>query len=130
MKSQVGNLQIVVYSQTFFDINYADLARWTKTLPNAPKSCFITFGQNLSYFAACAGHGSMWAGLPSEFEDRLRKTYDTPSCVSLGTKNAWFVGYPDGFIAWKFHGNYGALEKILESAAPGAVSVSVRVGWM
>ncbi|KAH7402542.1 hypothetical protein BKA66DRAFT_449010 [Pyrenochaeta sp. MPI-SDFR-AT-0127] len=110
------------YSQTYFDVNYADLARWTKSFPNAPRSCFITFGQNLSYFASAPGRGSIWAGIPSELEDKVRKAFDTPCCVALGAKNAWFVLYPDGYLAWKFYGHYSGLNKILTDAAPRSVS--------
>jgi hypothetical protein len=110
--------------QTYFEMNYVDLSRWTKTLPNASKSCFVTFGLNLSYFASAPGHGSIWAGIPSDLEDKVRKAFDTPCCVSLGAHNAWFVLWPDGNFAWKFHGNYSALNKILTEAAPGSISVS------
>ncbi|KAF1842372.1 uncharacterized protein K460DRAFT_370340 [Cucurbitaria berberidis CBS 394.84] len=110
------------YSQTYFDVNYADLARWTKSFPNAPRLCFVTFGQNLSYFASAPGHGSIWGGIPSELEDKVRKAFDTPCCVALGQKNAWLVLYPDGYIAWKFYGHYSALDKILKDAAPQSVS--------
>jgi hypothetical protein len=113
-----------VYSQTYFDINYPDLAQWTKSFPNAARSCFVTFGQNLSYFACAPGHGSIRVGIPSDLEDTLRKSFDTPSCVSLGMKHAWFILYPDGRVAWIFHGHYSALNKILLGAAPGPVTVS------
>ncbi|KAF2632833.1 hypothetical protein BU25DRAFT_427670 [Macroventuria anomochaeta] len=110
------------YSQTYFETNYTDLSRWTKTLPNASRTCFVTFGLNLSYFACAPGHGSIWAGIPSELEDKVRKSFDTPSCVSLGAHNAWFVLWPDGNCSWKFNGHYHALDKILTEAAPRSVS--------
>jgi hypothetical protein len=115
---------IAVYSQTYFDINYPDLARWTKSFPNAARSCFVTFGQNLSYFACAPGHGSIWAGIPSELEDTVRKSFDTLCYISLGMKNAWFVSYADGRVAWKFQDHYSALNKILINAEPGSVTVS------
>jgi hypothetical protein len=115
---------IAVYSQIYFDISYPALAQWTKFFPNAARSCFVTFGQNLSYFACAPGHGSIWAGISSDLEDTLRESFDTPSCVSLGMKHAWFILYPDGRVAWKFQGHYSALNKILMEAAPGFVTVS------
>jgi hypothetical protein len=124
--TQPTTLTLAVYSQTHFETNYAELVRWTKTMPHAPRSCFVTFGQNLSYFACATGYGSVWAGIPSELEDKLRKTFDTPSCVALGSKNAWAVIYPDGFIAWKFYGHYSALDKILKEAVPRSVAVRLR----
>lgn len=96
-------------------------------MPNAPRSAFITFGQNLSYFACAPGHGSLWAGIPSELEDKVRKTFDTPSCVGLGKHNAWVVVYPDGYLAWKFYGHYSGLDKILAEAAPRSVAVSLHL---
>jgi hypothetical protein len=125
-RKQPSGLMIIVYSQTYFDISYPDLAQWTKSLPNAARSCFVTFGRNLSYFACAPGHGSIWAGIPSELEDTVRKSLDTPCYVSLGMKNAWFVSYPDGRVVWKFHGHYSPLNKILIDAAPGSVTVSLK----
>ena len=87
----------------------------------------MTFGQNLSYFACAPGHGSIWGGINMELEDKLRKAYDTPSSVGLGKHNAWVVVYPDGYIAWKFYGHYGALDKILNAAEPRSVSVSLAL---
>ncbi|KAF1830408.1 hypothetical protein BDW02DRAFT_101807 [Decorospora gaudefroyi] len=110
------------YSQTYFDIHYPDLARWTKSIPGAARSCFVTFGQHLGYFACAPGHGSIWAGIPSELEDTVRKSFDAPSCVSLGMKDAWFVLYPDGRLAWNFHGHYSALNKILADVVAGSVT--------
>ncbi|KAF2997383.1 hypothetical protein E8E13_004722 [Curvularia kusanoi] len=111
-----------VYSQTYFENNYPDLCRWTKSLPNASSSCFVTFGLGLGYFASAPGQGSIWAGIPSEMEDKLRKSYETPCCVALGAYNSWFVLWPGGDFSWKFHGHYSALEKILSEAAPQSVS--------
>lgn len=113
-----------VYSQSYFDFNYPDLSRWTKTVPNAARVCFVTFGTGLSYFACAPGHGSVWAGVPSELTDKVQKAFDTPCCVSLGMDQAWFVLWPDGYCSWKFHGHYGELDKILNEAAPRTVSVS------
>ncbi|KAH7079171.1 hypothetical protein BKA63DRAFT_507864 [Paraphoma chrysanthemicola] len=110
------------HSQAHFEQTYADLARWTKSFPQAPRSCFVTFGQNLSYFACAPGRGSIWGGIPSELEDKVRKAIDTPLCVGLGKHNAWVVLYPDGYIAWKFYGHYSALDKILAEAAPRSVA--------
>ncbi|KAF3040323.1 hypothetical protein E8E12_008384 [Didymella heteroderae] len=90
------------YSQTYFETNYTDLVRWTKTLPNASSACFVTFGLN-SYFACAAGSGSIWAGIPSAHD-------------------AWFVLWPNGDCSWKFNGHYKALDKILNEAAPRSVS--------
>jgi hypothetical protein len=116
---------ITVYSQAFFDFNYPDLSRWTKTIPNAARSCFITFGPGLSYFACAQGNGSVWAGVSSELTDKVQKAYDTPSTAALGMDGAWFVMWPDGYFTWKFYGNYGALDKILTEAAPRSVAVSI-----
>lgn len=115
---------MIVYSQTYFEQNYPDLSRWTKTFPNASKICFVTFGLNLSYFASAPGHGSIWAGIPSDLEDKVRKSFEPPCCVSLGSHNAWFALWPDGNCSWKFHGYYSALDRILTEAAPRSVSVS------
>jgi len=114
-----------VYSQTYFEITYPDLCRWTKTLPDASRNCFVTFGLSLSYFACAPGHGSIWAGIPSELEDKVRKSLDTPCCVSLGAYNAWFVLWPDGNCTWKFNGHYNALDRILNEAVPRSVAVSI-----
>ena len=103
------------------------MSHWIKTISVAPKACFVTFGLNLSYFACAPGHGSIWAGIPSELEDKLRKSFDTPCCVSLGVHNAWFMLWPDGTCTWKFNGHYSVLEKILTEAAPRSVSVSNAV---
>ncbi|KAL1612052.1 hypothetical protein SLS60_000275 [Paraconiothyrium brasiliense] len=111
-----------VYSQNFFDSNYPDLSRWTKTIPNAPRSCYVTFGQGYSYFASAPGRGSVWAGIPSELSDKIQKAYDTPCCVALGMNNAWFVLWPDGYYSWKFYGGYSGLDKILTDAEPRSVS--------
>ncbi|KAJ4984296.1 hypothetical protein SVAN01_10201 [Stagonosporopsis vannaccii] len=110
------------YSQTYFESTYSDLCRWTKTLPNASRSCFVTFGSGLSYFACAPGYGSIWAGIPSELENKIRKSLDTPCCVSLGAHNAWFVLWPDGDCAWNFNGHYNALDRILREATPRSVS--------
>ncbi|KAF2787561.1 hypothetical protein K505DRAFT_316474 [Melanomma pulvis-pyrius CBS 109.77] len=110
------------YSQTTFDLNYPDLSRWTKTIPNAPRACFVTFGPNLSFFASARGHGSIWAGIPSDLSDKVQKAYDTPNCVSLGMNKAWFVMWPDGYYSWKFYGSYGGLDRILTDAEPRTVS--------
>ncbi|PSN70459.1 hypothetical protein BS50DRAFT_487912 [Corynespora cassiicola Philippines] len=112
----------IFYSQTHFDNNYPDLSRWTKTIPNAPRSCNVTFGTNFSYFASAPGHGSIWAGIPTELGDKVQKAFDTPCCVSLGVKDAWFVLWPDGYFAWKFYGHYAALDKILTEAEPRTVT--------
>ncbi|USP82424.1 hypothetical protein yc1106_09698 [Curvularia clavata] len=110
------------FSQTYFDVNYPDLARWSKSFSNAARSCFITFGQNFSYFACAQGRGSIWAGIPSDLEAKVRKSNETPTCVSLGAKNAWFLMYPDRRLAWDFHGHYSILNKIIVDAAPGAIT--------
>ncbi|UPX13526.1 uncharacterized protein EKO05_0004032 [Ascochyta rabiei] len=110
------------YSQTYFEQTYPDLSRWTKTLPDASRTCFVTFGLKLSYFASALGHGSIWAGIPSELEDQVRKSFETPSCVSLGAHGAWFVLWPDGHRSWNFYGYYKALDKALTEAAPASVS--------
>ncbi|KAF2868048.1 hypothetical protein BDV95DRAFT_168786 [Massariosphaeria phaeospora] len=110
------------YSQTHFDINYPDLAQWTKRIPSAPRACFVTFGEGLSYFAAAPGHGSIWAGIPSDLSDKVQKAFDTPCCVALGKKNAWFVLWPDGYYSWKFYGHYAGLDTILTDAEPRSVS--------
>jgi hypothetical protein len=44
--------------------------------------------------------------------------------VGLGKHNAWVLLYADGHIAWKFHGHYSALDKILNEAVPRSVAVS------
>jgi len=112
----------IFYSQTYFDLNYPDLSRWTKMIPNAARSCFVTFGPGLSYFACSPGHGSTWAGVSSELTDKVQKAFDTPSCVALGAKGSWFVSWPDGYYSWKFYGCYSGLDKILNEAAPRTVS--------
>ncbi|KAF1975474.1 hypothetical protein BU23DRAFT_552431 [Bimuria novae-zelandiae CBS 107.79] len=112
----------ILYSQNVFDINYPDLSRWTKTIPNAPRSCYVTFGQGYSYFASAPGRGSVWAAIPSELSDKVQKAYDTPCCVALGMNNAWFVLWPDGYYSWKFYGGYNGLDKILTEAEPRSVS--------
>ncbi|KAF2132222.1 hypothetical protein P153DRAFT_364650 [Dothidotthia symphoricarpi CBS 119687] len=112
----------IFYDQNSFEKNYPDLCAWTKTIPNAPQSCFVTFGQKLSYFASAPGRGSIWAGIPSELEDKVRKAFDTPCCVSLGASKAWFVLWPDGYYSWKFYGSYGALNQILTEAEPRSVA--------
>ncbi|KAF1951776.1 hypothetical protein CC80DRAFT_495916 [Byssothecium circinans] len=112
----------IFYSQDFFDQHYPDLSRWTKAVPNAPRSCFVTFGTGHSYFASAPGRGSVWAGIPSELSDKIQKAYDTPCCVALGSHNAWFVMWPDGYYSWKFHGCYSDLDKILADAEPRSVS--------
>ncbi|KAF1934194.1 uncharacterized protein M421DRAFT_415243 [Didymella exigua CBS 183.55] len=112
----------LLYSQTYFENIYTDLVRWTKTLPNASSACFVTFGLNLSYFACAPGSGSIWAGIPSELEDKVRKSFETPTCVALGSHDAWFVLWPNGDFSWKFNGHYNALDKILTEAAPQSVS--------
>ncbi|KAJ4293271.1 hypothetical protein N0V90_008553 [Kalmusia sp. IMI 367209] len=114
-----------VYSQSFFDTNYPDLSRWTKTIPNAPRACYVTFGQGYSYFASAPGRGSVWAAIPSELSDKVQKAYDTPCCVGLGVNQAWFVMWPDGYYSWKFYGGYGGLDRILTEAEPRSVSVSL-----
>ncbi|KAF9699004.1 hypothetical protein EKO04_003232 [Ascochyta lentis] len=110
------------YSQTYFEQTYTDLSQWTKTLPNASRTCFVTFGLNLSYFASAPGHGSIWAGIPSELEDKVRKSFETPCCVSLGAYGAWFVLWPRGLRSWNFYGHYKALDKILTEAGPNSIS--------
>lgn len=114
------------YTQGSFETTYVDLTRWLKGLTNAPRSCFLTFGPNQSYFACAASQGSIWGGIPSELEDKVRKSYDTPLCVGLGKHNAWVVLYPDGYLVWKFYGHYSALDKILKDATPGSVAVSLH----
>lgn len=113
-----------VYSQTYFDFNYPDLAAWTKRIPNAPRACFVTFGPGLSYFGCAQGHGSVWAGVSSELTDKVQKAYDTPSSAALGVNSAWFVMWPDGYFAWKFYGAYEGLDKELKGAEPRSVAVS------
>lgn len=93
-------------------------------LPNASTSCFVTFGLNFSYFASAPGQGSIWAGIPPELEDTIRKSSEIPCCVSLGVHNTWFVLWPDGTYKWKLSGCYGNLEKILGEAPAQSVSVS------
>ncbi|ORY10628.1 hypothetical protein BCR34DRAFT_344129 [Clohesyomyces aquaticus] len=112
----------IFYSQNFFESNYPDLAHWIKTIASAPRQCFITFGPGYSYFASAPGLGSIWAGIPTDLSDKVQKAFDTPNCVSLGMKNAWFVLWPDGYYAWKFYGQYGTLDKILDAAEPRSVS--------
>ncbi|KAF2467247.1 uncharacterized protein BDR25DRAFT_317004 [Lindgomyces ingoldianus] len=112
----------IFYSQNTFDINYPDLSRWIKTIPNAPRQCVITFGPALSFFACAPGLGSIWAGIPGDLSDKVQKAFDTPCNVSLGMNNAWFVMWPDGYYAWKFYGGYATLDKILDAAEPRSVS--------
>jgi hypothetical protein len=114
----------LVYSQNTFDFNYPGLSQWTHQIPNAPRACFVTLGPNLSYFASAKGHGSTWAGIPSDLSDKVQKAFDTPNCVSLGVNNAWFVMWPDGYYSWKFYGSYGGLDKTLRDAEPRTVDVS------
>jgi hypothetical protein len=93
----------------------------------------VTFGTGLSYFACAPGCGSLWAGVPSELTDKVQKAFDTPSCVSLGMEQAWYVLWEDGNSAWNFYGNYGELDKTLRQAPPGSVSVSIplmRQNWI
>ena len=92
-------------------------------MPTASSSCFVTFGLGLSYFASAPGQGSIWAGIPSELEEKVRKSCETPCCVSLGMHDSWFVLWPGGNYLWKFNGCYIPLEKILGEATPGSVSV-------
>ena len=113
----------LVYSQNTFDQNYPSLSAWIKTIPNAPRAAYVTFGPNLSYFASAKGYGSIWAGVPSDLSDKVQKAYDTPNCVSLGLNNAWFVMWPDGYYSWKFYGSYKGLDDILKEAEPRTVSV-------
>lgn len=94
-------------------------------MPGGPRLTFVTFGPNLSYFACAPGQGAIWGGIPSELEDKVRKAFDTPSCVGLGKHDAWVVVYPDGYIAWKFYGHYTGLDKILTEAAPRSVEVGL-----
>jgi hypothetical protein len=54
----------------------------------------------------------------------VRKSYETPCCVSLGMHDSWFVLWPGGDCSWKFNGHYTPLEKILGEAMPGSVLVS------
>ncbi|KAF2643403.1 hypothetical protein P280DRAFT_547554 [Massarina eburnea CBS 473.64] len=105
----------IFYSQGFFDQHYPDLSQWSKTIPNAPRSCFVTFGTGHSYFASAPGRGSVWAGIPGELSDKIQKAYDTPCCVALGSHSSWFVMWPDGHYSWKFHGHYNDLNKILDT---------------
>ncbi|KAF2709803.1 hypothetical protein K504DRAFT_467744 [Pleomassaria siparia CBS 279.74] len=112
----------IFFSQGSFETNYPDLSTWTGTIPNAPRACFVTFGPNLSYYASAPGHGSTWAGIPSDLSDKIQKAFDTPNCVSLGMAGAWFVMWPDGYYSWKFYGAYGGLDNILGMAEPRSVS--------
>jgi hypothetical protein len=80
----------------------------------------------MSYFA-CAPSGSIWAGIPSELEDKVRKSFQTPSCVALGVHDAWFVLWPNGDCLWKLNGHYNGLDKVLAEAAPRSVSVSISI---
>ncbi|PVI00201.1 hypothetical protein DM02DRAFT_614544 [Periconia macrospinosa] len=112
----------IFYSHNVFDQHYPELSGWTKSIPNAPRSCFVTFGTDHSYFASAPGRGSIWAGIPSELSDKIQKAYDTPCCVALGSNSAWFVLWPDGYCSWKFYGNYSDLDQILASAQPRSVS--------
>jgi hypothetical protein len=86
----------------------------------------VTFGTGLSYFACAPGHGSTWAGVSTDLTAKVQKAFDTPSCVSLGMNEAWFIMWPDGYFSWKFYGNYKGLDKILNEAAPRSVSVSIQ----
>jgi hypothetical protein len=121
-----ADTQATVYSQNLLEANYPDLSRWTKTVPNAPRSCYVTFGQGYSYFASAPGRGSVWAAIPSELSDKIQKAYDTPCCVALGVNDAWFVLWPDGYYSWKFYGGYNGLDQILTGAEPRSVSVSLQ----
>ncbi|KAF2007429.1 hypothetical protein P154DRAFT_119142 [Amniculicola lignicola CBS 123094] len=112
----------IFYSQTYFDINYPDLSRWTTTIPAAARNVYVSFGPNLTYFACAPGRGSIWAGLPGELTDKIQKAFDTPCCVSLGMNDAWFVMWPDGYFVWKFYGKYAPLDAILNAAEPRSVS--------
>jgi hypothetical protein len=86
----------------------------------------VTFGQNFSYFACAPGHGSIWAGIPSDLESRVKKSLVTPTCVGIGMKDAWFVLFSNGDLAWNLRGYYNSLNKILAEAAPGTVNVSTE----
>jgi hypothetical protein len=97
-----------------------------KSFPNAARSSFVTFGQNFSYFACAPGHGSIWAGIPSDLENRVKKSLVTPTCVGIGMKDAWFVLFSNGDLACNLKGYYSGLNKILAEAAPGTVSVSTK----
>ncbi|KAF2022226.1 hypothetical protein BU24DRAFT_417859 [Aaosphaeria arxii CBS 175.79] len=109
-------------SQQFFDQNYPELSQWTKTIPNSARACRVTFGSApYSYFACAPGRGSSWAGVPSELTDKVQKSFDTPSCVSLGTNEAWFALWPDGYFAWNFHGQYQELEGIFKTIGPQSI---------
>lgn len=63
-------------------------------------------------------------GAPTDLTDEVQKAFDTPCCVSLGSKHAWVIVWPDGYFSWKLYGNYGTLDKILDAGAPPR-SVSV-----
>ncbi|KAF2502948.1 hypothetical protein BU16DRAFT_24779 [Lophium mytilinum] len=109
-------------TQNHFDYTYPDLARWVKTIPNAPAAVYITFGPKTSYFACAPGLGSIWSGIATDLRDKVHKAFDTPCQVALGVKDAWFVMWPDGYFAWKFYGGYGNLDKILDAAEPRSVA--------
>ncbi|KAL5390155.1 hypothetical protein PMIN06_001520 [Paraphaeosphaeria minitans] len=112
----------ILYSQAIFDSHYPSLSAWTKTIPNAPRSCYVTFGTGYSYFASAPGRGSVWADIPSELSDKIQKAYDTPCCVAMGVNQAWFVLWPDGYCSWKFYGGYAGLDGILRGAEPRSVT--------
>lgn len=111
----------IFYSQFFFDTNYPDLSNWLKTIPNASRDAFITFGPGLAYFACAPRYGSIWAGIPIDMSAEVQRAYETPNLVSLGMNGAWFVMWPDGHYAWKFYGSYSALDKILNAAEENSI---------
>lgn len=41
-------------------------------------------------------------------------------------KDAWFVLFSNGDLAWNLRGYYNSLNKILAEAAPGTVNVSTE----
>ncbi|KAL5404918.1 hypothetical protein PMIN03_008826 [Paraphaeosphaeria minitans] len=122
MTERYANPHPSVYSQAIFDSHYPSLSAWTKTIPNAPRSCYVTFGTGYSYFASAPGRGSVWADIPSELSDKIQKAYDTPCCVAMGVNQAWFVLWPDGYCSWKFYGGYAGLDGILRGAEPRSVT--------
>lgn len=119
----VSGEEKILFSQQFFDINYPELSRWSKSIPNGSRFCRVTFGAApFSFFACAPGHGSVWAAVPSELTDKVQKAFETPSCVALGYGDSWFVSWPHGSSAWNFRGAYIELEQILSDAAPRLVT--------
>jgi hypothetical protein len=71
----------------------------------------------------------IWAGIPPELEDKLRKRVDSPVCVALGKHSAWVVLYSDGYFDWRFYGYYSGLDKILRDVTHRPIAVSLQAKW-